>query len=54
MRHAEPAGVAKVNLIQISFYGFDNSFMLDTIAQDPEKFVGTAVIDPLAMSCGGG
>lgn len=47
-KHARPAGVERVNLIQIRFYGFDNSYILDTIAQDPERFVGTAVIDPAA------
>lgn len=44
--HSKPAGVARVNLIQMSFYGFDNSYMLDMIKQYPEVFVGTAVIDP--------
>lgn len=46
--HTRPAGVERVNLIQISFYGFDNSCMLDAIAKYPEVFVGTAVIDPHA------
>lgn len=47
-QHAKPAGVDRVNLIQMSFYGFDNSYMLDMIALYKEAFVGTAVIDPLA------
>lgn len=46
--HTRPAGVTRINLIQIRFYGFDNSYMLDAIAQHPETFVGTAVIDPFA------
>jgi predicted TIM-barrel fold metal-dependent hydrolase len=46
-KHCRPAGVTRINLIQISFYGFDNSYMLDTIAKYPDAFVGTAVIDPL-------
>jgi predicted TIM-barrel fold metal-dependent hydrolase len=46
-RHTRPAGVGRINLIQISFYGFDNSYMLDAIAQHPDAFVGTAVINPL-------
>jgi predicted TIM-barrel fold metal-dependent hydrolase len=55
-----PAGVGRVNLIQMSFYnprpgiemssqngnGFDNSFMLDMIKLYPDRFVGTAVVDP--------
>jgi len=46
-KHCKPAGVGRINLIQISFYGFDNSCMLDAIARYPDVFVGTAVINPL-------
>jgi predicted TIM-barrel fold metal-dependent hydrolase len=46
-KHCKPAGVGRINLIQISFYGFDNSYMLDMIAKHPDVFVGTAVINPL-------
>ncbi len=46
-KHSKPAGVTRINLIQMSFYGFDNSYMLDMIAQHPSVFVGTAVINPL-------
>jgi predicted TIM-barrel fold metal-dependent hydrolase len=46
--HTKPAGVDRINLIQMSFYGFDNSYMLDMIALHKDVFVGTAVIDPLA------
>ncbi|QDV37720.1 amidohydrolase family protein [Tautonia plasticadhaerens] len=41
-----PLGVGRVNLIQMSYYGFDNSYMLDMIAAYPGRFVGTAIIDP--------
>ncbi len=44
--HCKPAGVQRINLIQMSYYGFDNSYMLDVIAKYPQHFVGTAVIDP--------
>lgn len=47
-KHTRPAGVNRVNLIQISFFGFDNRYMLDMIRLHREVFVGTAVIDPLA------
>src|SRR3954447_9669746 len=43
-----PAGVGRVNLIQMSYYAFDNRYMLDMIKLYPERFVGTAIIDPLA------
>jgi predicted TIM-barrel fold metal-dependent hydrolase len=46
-KHTKPAGVGRINLIQISFYGFDNTYMLEAIAKYPDIFVGTAVIDPL-------
>lgn len=45
-KHSKPAGVNRINLIQMSYYGFDNRYMLDMIALYPEVFVGTAVIDP--------
>lgn len=45
-KHTKPAGVNRVNLIQMSFYGYDNSYMLDMIALYKDVFCGTAVIDP--------
>ncbi len=58
-----PAGVGRVNLIQMSFYvgsghagGFgderDNRYMLDMIKLYPDRFVGTAIVDPLAADPG--
>jgi predicted TIM-barrel fold metal-dependent hydrolase len=46
-KHSKPAGVARINLIQMSYYGFDNKYMLDMIAMYPEVFVGTAIVDPM-------
>jgi len=48
MAHAKPAGVSRVVLIQMSFYGFDNRYMLDTMARFPGVFSGVAVIDQQA------
>jgi len=45
LAHAEPCGVERIVLIQMSFYGFDNSYMLHTIARRPETFRGVAVVD---------
>lgn len=45
LREANPVGVDRVVLIQMSFYGHDNSYMLDTIRRQPETFSGVAVID---------
>jgi predicted TIM-barrel fold metal-dependent hydrolase len=41
----KPAGVNRVVLIQMSFYGWDNSYMLDAIAAHPKMFSGVAVIN---------
>lgn len=43
--HARPAGVGRVVLIQMSFYGFDNSYMLDMMREHPGAFSGVAVVD---------
>ncbi len=43
--HMKPCGVARVALVQMSFYGFDNSYMLDTIRNFRGVFSGIAVID---------
>jgi predicted TIM-barrel fold metal-dependent hydrolase len=43
--HARPCGVTRVVLIQMSFYGFDNSYMLDSMRRFPGVFSGVAVID---------
>jgi predicted TIM-barrel fold metal-dependent hydrolase len=48
LAHCRPAGVGRVNLIQMSFYEFDNSYMLDMIKLYPDRFVGTGIVDPLA------
>jgi len=40
-----PHGVERVVLIQMSFYGFDNSYMLDCIAAHPRELAGVAIID---------
>ena len=52
LAHCRPAGVGRVNLIQMSFYEFDNSYMLDMIKLYPERFVGTAIVDPLGPAPG--
>lgn len=44
-QQAIPVGVSRVVLIQMSFYGYDNSYMLDAIAKHPAMYRGVAVID---------
>ncbi|MCA9041627.1 MAG: amidohydrolase [Planctomycetaceae bacterium] len=45
LQHMQQSKVDKTVLIQMSFYGYDNSYMLDTIRKYPGKFAGVAVID---------
>jgi len=45
---AKPVGVDRIVLIQMSFYKFDNSYMLDTMKRFPGVFSGVAVIDSTA------
>jgi len=40
-----PLGVSRVVLIQMSFYGFDNRYMLDSMARHPGVFGGVAIVD---------
>jgi predicted TIM-barrel fold metal-dependent hydrolase len=44
--HAKPAGVTRAVLIQMSFYRFDNSYMLDTMREHPGVFSGVGIVDP--------
>jgi len=44
-RHSKPAGVDRIVLIQMSYYRFDNKYMLDTVARFPEVFRAVAQID---------
>jgi len=43
--HTKPAGVDRVVLIQMSFYRFDNSYMLDAIRRFPKVFSGVGIVD---------
>lgn len=43
--HARPCSVGRVVLIQMSYYGFDNSYMLDSMERYRHIFSGVAVID---------
>lgn len=45
MAHASSVGVTRVVLIQMSFYGYDNSYMLQVMRDHPGVYSGVAVID---------
>lgn len=44
-RHSRPSGVQRIVLIQMSFYGLDNSYMLDMMKLHQGTFGGVAVIN---------
>lgn len=44
-RHSLPNGVARAVLVQMSFYGFDNSYMLDCLRTHAGSFAGIGVVD---------
>ena len=46
LRDAVPSGVNRFVLVQMSYYGTDNSYMLDILRSDPSSFRGIAVVDP--------
>jgi len=46
LAHARASGVDRIVLIQMSYYGTDNQYMLDVIAESPDIFRGVAIIDP--------
>lgn len=43
--HCKPEGVNRVVAIQMSYYRFDNRYMLDMIARHPGVFRGVAIVD---------
>ena len=48
LSHVRPSGITRAVLVQMSFYGFDNSYMLDAIKAHPDVFSGIAVVDSAA------
>ncbi len=45
LAHARRCGVGRVVLIQMSYYGFDNTYMLAAMRDFPGVFSGVAVVD---------
>ena len=48
--NARQCGVKRVVLVQIGFFGFDNSYMLDAIAKYKGTFRGVAMVDDTARN----
>jgi predicted TIM-barrel fold metal-dependent hydrolase len=53
LAHARLSGVGKIVLIQMSYYGTDNRYMLDVVSSSAEIFRAVAVIDPLGKDVPG-
>jgi predicted TIM-barrel fold metal-dependent hydrolase len=49
---AQPAGVKRIVLVQMSYYGTDNSYMLDAMKRYPLVFSGIGIVDPLSPAVG--
>ena len=45
LEQAQPCGVGRVVLIQMSYYGFDNRYMVSSMLQYAGTFSGVAVVD---------
>jgi predicted TIM-barrel fold metal-dependent hydrolase len=43
--HCRPEGVSRIVLIQMSFYQYDNRYMLDCMKQHPGVFSGVGIVD---------
>lgn len=50
--HTKPNGVGRIVLIQMSYYRYDNRYMLDTMARFPGVFSGVAIVDASASNPG--
>lgn len=48
----EAAGVDRAVLVQMSFYGHDNAYLLDCLHRHPGRFAGIALIDQGAADVG--
>ncbi len=42
--HGRGSGVTRFNLVQMTWYGLDHSYIADAIAADPAHFVGTGIV----------
>ncbi len=46
LAHANPCGVERIVLVQMSYYATDNSYMLHVIEEYPDVFTGIGIVDP--------
>ncbi len=46
--HADAAGVRRINLVQMTWYGLDHRYILDLIATDPRRYCGTGIVPAMS------
>lgn len=42
--YSKQVGRVRINLVQMTWYGLDHSYIIDLIASDPDTFVGTGMV----------
>ena len=44
LAHGRPAGINRTNLVQMTWYGTDHTYIIDVIKKYPGQFVGTGIV----------
>lgn len=44
LRESRPLGVTRLNLVQMTWYGLDHSYIADAIARNPGVLIGTGIV----------
>lgn len=50
--HSDAVGVRRINLVQMTWYGLDHSYILDLIAKDPQRYCGTGIVPAISDAAG--
>jgi predicted TIM-barrel fold metal-dependent hydrolase len=50
--YARRTGVRRVNLVQMTWYGLDHSYIADLISREPDRFVGTGIVPAVSDAAG--
>ena len=47
-RYSRLVGKVRINLVQMTWYGLDHSYIIDLIESDPDTFVGTGIVSAVS------
>jgi predicted TIM-barrel fold metal-dependent hydrolase len=47
-QYSRTVGKIRLNLVQMTWYGLDHSYILDLIASDPETYTGTGIVSAIS------